>query len=71
MCNSEDLIESGQEFPTWFIEGFATTVENGYQFRYDDYIKMAPGQADMETEPEDVAETQDITEPEDAIEPLD
>lgn len=41
MVNTPELRQKGQSFPNWFIEGSATTVENAYTFRYEDYVKMA------------------------------
>ncbi len=40
MYQTDDTKKNGQAFPTWFVEGIATAVENGYQYRYDDFIKM-------------------------------
>lgn len=30
-------------FPTWFIEGSATSVENGFAFRHEDFEKLSAG----------------------------
>lgn len=37
---SEGTISKKEAFPCWFVEGFATAVQNGYQFRYSSFKRM-------------------------------